>query len=220
MNILQEVLKPVHKDWLPYFQADGSKIIHILEETLKEVSKTKNKCPDHPSKILKCFDISPKDLRVVIVNQGVYTEPGVATGYALGLDAEPYQPSLNMLVRDLRIYSGDSSLGIETPFDYTLKSWRDQGIMLLNIGLTAESFAPGSHLDLWFNFQTEIFKVLNDLKITEKDFQSLYFVFLGATTQTYEPLINENLHYKILEKHPLKEGIFSFFNKIENIKWT
>lgn len=217
--MLSKILKSVHPDWMVYFNAEGGKIIKLLEEILQELSKIPNKQP-LPEKILKCFDIPPKDLKAVIINSQIYTEPGYATGYALGCENQPYQPSLNLLVRDLAIHTGDLSLGVETLFDYTLKSWRDQGIMLLNIGLTGESFGL-AHIEIWDKFHQEIFKIMNDLKLTEKNFQSLYFVFLGSIPKKYETLINENFHYKIFERNLLENGKpLSFFEKITDIVWT
>lgn len=82
-KVTQIALQSVHSEWLKYFQvilADKS-LIDILDETIIKVIATGHKlCPDHPSKILKCFSEDPNDIKVVICGMNPYPQPGIATG--------------------------------------------------------------------------------------------------------------------------------------------
>lgn len=222
-KVTQTALSVVHPEWLKYFQViQGDKsLVDILDETIIKIIATGHKLsPDHPSQILNCFAEDPNNIKVVIASQDPYPEPGIATGYAFAC-GDKFQPSLNIMVRELAQECGDLSLGIDTPFDGTLKHWIDQGVMLLNTSLSTEQFNAGAHTELWREFMTEVFLILDNLKITRKSNDSLVFVFLGKQAQSYSDLVHESCHYKIMRNHPAAEthgnakfvGFFKEVNK-------
>jgi uracil-DNA glycosylase len=227
----QLALKEIHSNWLPLFQSISCNMVDLLDETILKVIQTGQKsCPDHPSKILKCLSVNPDDVKVCLMGQDVYPQPGISTGYAFGCN-DKWQPSLNIIVRELGIELGDDS--IVERFDGTLKPWVDQGVLLLNSSLTCEQWKPNSHYQIWNPFMIQLLKILNDLKITRESMNSIVFVFLGKTAQGYSNLINDSIHYKINRNHPAAEthgsakfeGFFNETNKylsqenIDVIQW-
>lgn len=164
-------------------------------------------CPD-PSLIFRVFkETDPKDIRVIICGQDIYPQPGVAIGRAFGVNEDaPLQPSLKIMFDELATsYYNDPFLEDER-FDRTLKSWQDQGVLLLNASLTCNQFKPedesnlhieGTHSYYWrVNLMEELFTWMN----TEMD--TIIFVFLGNKAKYYKKFINENKHHVITVPHP------------------
>ena len=204
MNKITElVLKEIHPNWIPLFQTISFNMVDLLDQTISNIIKTGNKlCPDHPSKILKCLSVNPDVVSAVIIGQECYPQPGIATGYSFACEGK-WQPSLNIMVRELSNQYNDETI-LDT-FDGTLKPWIDQGVILLNAGLTCEQWKPNSHINLWNPFMTKLITVLNDLKISRESMDSIVFVFLGKIAASYESLISNKLHYKIFRNHPAAE---------------
>jgi len=220
-KVTQLALSVIHPEWLKYFQtllADKS-LVDLLDETIIKVIASGHKlCPDHPTKVLKCFAEDPNNIKVVICGQDPYPQPRIATGYAFACE-DKFQPSLNIMVRELAQECGDLSLGIDTPFDGTLKHWIDQGVMLLNTSLSTQEFNAGAHAELWRDFMNTLFWMLNDMKLSRESMNSIVFVFLGKQAQSYASNISELLHFKIMRNHPAAEThgsvkFVGFFNEV------
>jgi len=206
MNPVTELaIKNIHPKWKVLLNSptrSGKTLIEILDDTLGKIIKTGRKlCPDHPSKILRCLQLDPDLIKVVILNNDVSSQPGISTGLALASNKE-IQPSLNII---LRSEIDEYGLSIEEIFDGTLESWEEQGVLLLNSSLSCEQFKPGSHSKLWEEFIEGLLGILNDFKITRKEMTSIVFVFLGKQAQLFEAEISDKLHYKVMRFHPAAE---------------
>ena len=206
MNPVTELaIKNIHPKWKVLLNSptrSTKTLIEILDDTL---GKTGAKlCPDHPDKILRCLQLDPDLIKVVILGQDLYPQPGIATGLAFGVNyGAKWQPSLEMLVRELFLeYPNPEEAEI---FDSTLTQWESQGVLLLNSSLSCEQFKPGSHSKLWEEFIEGLLGILNDFKITRKEMTSIVFVFLGRQAQLFEAEISNKLHYKIMRFHPVAE---------------
>ena len=65
--MLERLLLPVHKEWAKYFRPE---YFDLAQEIVQNIVKSGVKCnPDNPSKILKFLEVSPDNLKVVIVGQ-------------------------------------------------------------------------------------------------------------------------------------------------------
>lgn len=203
LKVTELALKEIHPNWLPLFQSTSVNLVDILDETIQKIINTGDRlCPDHPSKILKCLSVNPDDIKVVIIGADPYPQPTIATGYSFATIGN-WQPSLNIMVRELVKEYDDET--IFDKFDGTLKHWVDQGVILLNSALSCKEWTPNSHFALWNPFMTKIFKIFNDLKVTQESMNSILFVFLGKSAQSYSHLINDSIHYKINRNHPAAE---------------
>lgn len=233
MNKVTELaLKEIHPNWRPLFNSTSVNLTDILDQTIQKIINTGDRlCPDHPSKILRCLTVNPDDVSCIIVGQDCYPQPKIATGYAFACENN-WQPSLNIMVRELVKEYDDET--IFDKFDGTLQHWVDQGVILINSALSCKEWTPNSHFEIWKPFMTELFKIFNDLKITQESMNSIVFVFLGKSAQSYSHLINDSIHYKINRNHPAAEthgtlkfeGFYTEVNKYlleinkEEIKWA
>lgn len=67
-----------------------------------------------------------------------------------GVVTKPIPKSLDVIFKEVE---QDMYKGLHLDFDYTLQSWAEQGVMLLNSSLTVERSNPQSHLDIgWQRF--------------------------------------------------------------------
>jgi len=233
MNKVTELaLKEIHPNWLPLFNNTSVNLTDILDQTIQKIINTGDRlCPDHPSKILKCLSVNPDDITAIICGADPYPQPQIATGYAFGVTNPKVQPSLGIMIRELvKEYNDDT---IFERFDDTLKHWVDQGVILINSALSCKEWTPNSHFEIWKPFMTELFKIFNDLKVTQESMNSIVFVFLGKSAQSYSNLINDSIHYKIMRNHPAAEThgtlkFKGFYTEVNNylsetnreIKWV
>lgn len=225
MNRVTELaIQNIHPKWkvllnLPLMS--GKTPMDILDETITKIVELKVKlCPDTPDKILRCLQLDPDLIKVIILNDNPYPQPGMSTGLAFGIDSEQtvVPPSLNILHREL---IKEYDLDPECLFDSTLETWEEQGVLLLNSSLSCEQFKPGSHAKLWEEFIESLLYILNDFKIGRKAMTSLVFVFLGKQAQMFESEVSSIQHYKMMRYHPAAEtyggnkftGFFKEVNK-------
>ncbi len=130
--------------------------------------------------------------KVVIIGQDPYHGLGQAQGLAFSVPPSfPLPPSLRNIYKelyeDLKIFrmNGD------------LRSWADQGVLLLNAVLTVRSGEANSHSKQgWEEFTQEVIRTLNDEK------QNVVFVFWGAYAQKLSKLIDPQRHFIIEAAHP------------------
>lgn len=86
----------------------------------------------------------PQDVRVVILGQDPYHEPGQAMGLAFSVpNGTKLPPSLRNIYKELA-----ADLDVPAPVNGDLTSWARQGVLLLNTSLTVRKGAAGSHAKL------------------------------------------------------------------------
>ncbi len=113
------------------------------------------------------FTTTPlRDVKVVILGQDPYHEPGQAHGLAFSVpEGVTPPPSLKNIFReldsDLRAASGRMS-HYTRPTSGDLTLWTRQGVLLLNTALTVRQADPGSHLDIWQPFTNEVVRAVVD----------------------------------------------------------
>ena len=205
--MLEKLLKFVHPEWIKIFNEPTSTdatLIDLLEIAVKEVIATGVKsCPDSADKILKAFNVDPNDVKCLVMGQDPYMQPGISTGYAFANLGDKWQPSLQIIVRELEKEYQLSDLAQR--FDGSLQHWVNQGILLLNASLSCEQWKPNSHKEIWKPFMTELINKLNYLKVTRESMSSLVFVMLGKEAQSFTPIIQKEWHYIIYRYHPAVE---------------
>lgn len=143
--------------------------------TLKaEKEAGKSILPDQAA-IFRAFHETPLDkVRIIILGQDPYPAPQYANGLAFAINAGlpiANPASLNTIVDTIEneCYGGIAGYD-KNNFDVTLKSWTDQGIMLLNSALTVGSTpnnagleipTAGTHMQLWRPFMNYLFDTLD-----------------------------------------------------------
>ena len=138
--------------------------------------------------IFHAFDRTPFDkVKVVILGQDPYHEPGQAQGLAFYVPpGVRTPPSLMNIAKEL----GKGSVP-------DLLHWADQGVLLLNATLTVAAHRAGSHQGKgWENFTDAVVKVLNERR------ENLVFLLWGAYARRKGSIIDRTRHCVIESAHP------------------
>jgi len=136
----------------------------------------------------------PKDLKVVIIGQDPYHNPGQAMGLSFsvprGIDPPP---SLINVYREI-----EADLKIKMNFDNgDLTPWAEQGILLLNAYLTVRAGQPLSHA------RPEYDSFINDVMVYLDTLdQPMAFMLWGTFAKKFLPLIHNGKHIALTAVHP------------------
>ncbi len=134
-----------------------------------------------------------KDLKVLILGQDPYHNVGQAHGLAFSVkNGVKIPPSLQNIYKEL-----NSDLGITIANTGYLKSWADEGIMLLNTTLTVRAHQPMSHAKIgWEIFTNAVIE-----KISEKK-EPVVYILWGNHAKARKKFINNKNHLIIEGVHP------------------
>ena len=125
--------------------------------------------------VFSAFTLTPPDrVRVVILGQDPYHEPGQAHGLAFSVrEGVKLPPSLVNIYKER-----EADLGIAPTSCGDLTCWAEQGVFLLNTVLTVEQGSANSHKNLgWQAFTDHVVERLAELP------QPIAFVLWGAQAQ-------------------------------------
>lgn len=138
---------------------------------------------------LECTN--PTDIKVVVLGQDPYHDDNQAHGLSFSVQkGVKVPPSLRNIYKEL-----NADLGIEIPNHGYLKSWADQGVLLLNTVLTVRAHQANSHRKKgWETFTDQVLKFVNQQS-------NIVFVLWGKPAQTKKPLISEG-HLVLESAHP------------------
>lgn len=201
-----ELRKPkiVHESWASFFDV----IMRFQSwQRIENLVKTRknNICPDVQD-IFRVFSLPLKDVKTVFVGlspyQNVKRNRLFATGLAFGVpDKTMDTPSLKVIRDELeKSYPGEN-VDDDNVFDYTLKHWHNQGVLLLNSSLTVTKRGDArGHCEYWRVFTCELMKFLNDKLSTAP------FVFMGKDAQRFNVYIEPQKHEIINVYHPAAEA--------------
>lgn len=134
-----------------------------------------------------------KDVKVVILGQDPYHGPGQAHGLSFSVKpGVPAPPSLKNIFKEL-----NSDLGCFIPNNGYLKSWTDQGVLLLNTALTVRASEANSHKGKgWEVFTDRIIKLLNNRE------DPIVFILWGSNAISKQQFITNPKHYILKSVHP------------------
>ncbi|HLB52424.1 MAG TPA: uracil-DNA glycosylase [Chlamydiales bacterium] len=102
-----------------------------------------------------------ENVRVVIIGQDPYHGKGQAHGLSFSVPkGVPLPPSLQNIFKELK-----RDLGVPTPTHGSLVEWAEQGVMLLNAGLTVRAGEAKSHAGRgWEKFTDRVVQLLCERK--------------------------------------------------------
>ena len=117
----------------PYF-------LQLIEQVKQEY--TQFPCYPPGRLIFNAFNLCPFDkVRVVIIGQDPYHEPGQAMGLSFSVpDGIQLPPSLQNIYKEIA-----ADLGTPIPQSGDLTRWAKQGVLLLNATLTVRAHVANSH---------------------------------------------------------------------------
>lgn len=133
-------------------------------------------------------------LKIVIVGQDPYHEPGQAMGLSFSVPpGVPVPPSLVNIYKEL---STDVP-GFTTPSHGCLIPWARQGVLLLNSVLTVKSGQAFSHRGIgWEQFTDAVIEVLNERC------EGLVFMLWGNAAKTKCAKVDRSRHLVLEAAHP------------------
>ena len=159
--------------------------------TVDNINKKRQTATIYPPKelVFKVFDLPLQDIKVVILGQDPYHNPGQACGLSFSVnDGVPLPKSLINIYKELY-----DDLGITPAKTGNLEKWFKQGIFLLNSVLTVEEYSPASHSNVgWQDFTDYIIET-----ISQKN-NNVVFVLWGSYARSKKTLIDNSRH-KIIE---------------------
>ncbi len=144
--------------------------------------------------IFNAFNLCPFDsVKVVIIGQDPYHEPGQAQGLAFSVpDGVRIPPSLVNIYKEIKDDTGN-----DIPLSGDLTRWVRQGVFLLNATLTVREHQAGSHQRQgWERFTDAVIKVVSDEK------EHVAFILWGSYAQSKMQLINQSKHLVLRSTHP------------------
>ena len=129
----------------------------------------------------------------MILGQDPYHGPGQAHGLCFSvLPRVSVPPSLVNIYKELK-----QDLNIPIAPHGFLKSWAEQGVLLLNNTLTVEAGKAGSHKDKgWEEFTDQIIQLLNQER------ENLVFLLWGRFAGEKGRIVNTSKHCVFKAPHP------------------
>lgn len=147
--------------------------------------------------VFKAFRMTPYDLiKVVIIGQDPYNDPGSATGLAFDC-GKKITPSMHKIIEGYsEQYPNNFATDVLTG---KLERWTTEGVFLINAALTVRKGMPGSHLEHWYPFTREVILKLNGRP--DKGLPPVVYILWGKIAQRYGVLIADDCPI-ITAEHP------------------
>lgn len=169
----------------PYFSALTDFVRHEYTTTT---------CYPPGSLIFNAFNLCPFDrVKVVIIGQDPYHEPGQAQGLSFSVpEGVPFPPSLQNIFKEIQL-----DLGKPMPPTGDLTRWAEQGVLLLNATLTVRAHHAASHQRHgWEQFTDAAIRTLNAER------ENLVFILWGGYARSKAQLIDRSRHLVLESVHP------------------
>ena len=192
----------MHPSWKPFLESEFNKPYFLeLSKFLNHEYEVKTIFPKK-QQVFSAFTTDLNQVTVVILGQDPYHTPGAAHGLAFSVpNSQPIPPSLVNIYKEI-----DSDIGHHANKTGYLKSWQEQGVLLLNNVLTVEAHKAGSHRGKgWETFTESVIKYLNETR------PHLVFILWGRDARNKKSLINTNKHLVLESAHPSPLSAYSGF---------
>lgn len=169
--------------------------IHLTDRLIEAIESGKTIYPLQPFRALSLTPLN--QVRVVILGQDPYHQPGQAEGLAFSVaPGVPIPPSLRNIFKEL-----EQGLGVRPPNSGSLVRWAEQGVLLLNTCLTVEAGKPASHAGWGWEHLTDAV-----VKAVAMSSQPVVFMLWGAHAQAKNFLIDgvdvNSKHLVLQSNHP------------------
>ena len=184
----------VYNDWDIFLEKEYKKLYYKkMTVFIEEEYNTKTIYPNKED-IFNAFKYTAlSDVKVVILGQDPYHEPGQAHGLAFSTpEGAPIPRSLSNILKEI-----NHEYSFEIPINGCLEKWAKQGVFLLNTVLTVEKSNANSHSKCgWQTFTDNVIKYLNNQD------QSIVFMLWGKQAEKKKELLNNPKHLVLITSHP------------------
>ena len=184
----------LNNDWDAMLEGEFEKDYYLnLREFLKNEYRAKTVYPAMDNIFNALRYTAYEDVKVVIVGQDPYINPGEAHGLAFSVGTEArVPPSLQNIFKEL-----ESDLSCFIPDNGYLVPWAKQGVLLLNATLTVAAGKSRSHAGKgWEHFTDRVMGLLNDRE------EPAVFLLWGRDAQLKGGRIDNPRHLALTAAHP------------------
>ncbi len=149
--------------------------------------------------IFNAFSYTPLDkLKVVIIGQDPYHEPGQAMGLCFSVPVGvPVPPSLKNIYKELTT----DIPGYKIPNHGNLVPWARQGVLLLNSVLTVEANKAASHANIGWELFTD-----GVIEAVSESLDNVVFMLWGNYARKKGARIDRSRHLVLEGSHPSPLG--------------
>lgn len=192
----------MHESWQEFLQAEFEQpYFKKLSDFLKQAYQNSTVYPPK-QQVFTAFTTDLNNVKVVILGQDPYHEPGQAHGLAFSVrDNVKTPPSLANIYKEI-----NREYGTPIPKSGNLKRWQEQGVLLLNNVLTVEAHKAGSHRGYgWEDF------TLHCVEYLSKNRPHLVFLLWGRDARNKAKLIDKQKHLVLESAHPSPLSAYNGF---------
>ena len=152
--------------------------------------------PPHDEMFAAFFATALQNVKVVIVGQDPYHQPGQAHGLSFSVNSNvAIPPSLRNIFTELQ--SDVNVDRFQHPAKGNLMSWAEQGVLLLNTTCTVRRDEAGSHTGKgWEKFTTSA------LRVVAEAHEHVVFILWGKHAQSLKPHLESNGHHHTFIESP------------------
>ncbi len=184
----------IHNEWFPWLRTEWEQpYFKNLSAFLKVQYQTKEIYPPRVQ-VFSAFEACDlPDIKVVILGQDPYHEPGQAHGMCFSVNPGiEIPPSLENIYKELQ-----ADCGCYYPNNGYLMPWAKQGVFLLNTVMTVERGRANSHQGRgWETFTDHVIQKINDKK------EPVAFLLWGRNARSKVSMIDESRHLVLEAAHP------------------
>ncbi len=192
----------MHESWQDFLQAEFNQpYFKKLSAFLHEAYQNSVVYPPK-QQVFSAFTTNLNDVKVVILGQDPYHEPGQAHGLAFSVrENVKIPPSLVNIYKEI-----NSEYNTPIPKSGNLKRWQEQGVLLLNNVLTVEAHKAGSHRNQgWEDFTLHCVEYLSEKQ------PHLVFLLWGRDARSKAKLIDKKKHLVLESAHPSPLSAYNGF---------
>lgn len=186
---------PTSDSWQPFFDVETKKdyFLKLMQDVENEYASSV--CFPPKEFIFHAFEkCKLEDLKVVIIGQDPYHGDGEANGLCFSVnDGVKIPPSLKNIFAEI-----NSDLdSIFLPTNGNLERWAQQGVLLLNAGLTVRKDVANSHKHLKWNLFTD-----SVIGYISENYENIVFLLWGSFAQKKGSKIDRDKHLVLEAGHP------------------
>jgi len=147
-----------------------------------------------PKNIFNAFNLCSLDsVKVVIIGQDPYHEPGQAHGLCFSVESGvDLPPSLINIYKEI-----ESDIGHKSITNGDLTAWANQGVLLLNSTLTVRAHAAASHAGHgWETFTDAV------IRAVAQNRKNVVYMLWGSFAQKKAEMVDKNENLVLCSAHP------------------